>query len=286
MDSNMDIVWTALGICVLVGFVFYVLAQYWQRLLRAHSHTLRELTARVQALEEMEDPDFRQKVGESVPSPLEQVFLFSFRLSERFWTQTLAASPAEIAYIKANGKFLGSVKIERWRSHSVATVYEVLPQSSSAGWQSRSIDVYPGSGESVALWELPLAAAGHAAESGASLELRFGKEGLALLAQNGRFNDSRGNGGGPHREQNIFFQVPLDTARLAAYRQQDADEFVDGNGREGTRGAMRSSDSSLSIYEQHDEQLGVDWRLAVRDLERKEDWDRWKVWESWEVRRG
>ena len=280
----MDIVWTALGICVLVGFVFYVLAQYWQRLLRAHAHALRDLTARVHALEEMEDPDFRQKVGESVPSPLEQVFLFSFRLSERFWTQTLAASPAEIAYIKANGKFLGSVKIERWRSHSVATINEVLPQSSSAGWQSRSIDVYPGSGESVALWELPLAAGGQAAESGASLELRFGKDGLTLRAQHGRFNDSKGNGSGPHREENNFFQVPLDTARLAVYRKHDADE-ADGNGREGAHSSVRSKDSALSIYEQHDELLGVDWRLAVRDLERKEDWDRWKIWESWEVRR-
>jgi hypothetical protein len=282
----MDIVWTALGICVLVGFVFYVLAQYWQRLLRAHSHMLRDLTARVQALEEMEDPDFRQKVGESVPSPLEQVYTFSFRLSERFWTQTLAASPAEIAYIKANGKFLGSVKIERWRSHSVATVYEVLPQSSSAGWQSRSIDVYPGSEESVTLWELPLAApeGEQAAESGASLELRFGKDGLALRAQHGRFSDVRGNGSEPHREENVFFQVPLDTARLAVYRKHDADE-TEGNGQENSRGALRSPDSSLSIYEQHDELLGVDWRLAVRDLERKEDWDRWKIWESWEVRR-
>ena len=74
---DMDIIWTALGVCVLVGFVFYVLAQYWQRLLRAHSHALRDLTARVQALEEMEDPGFRQKVGESVPSPLEQVYTFT-----------------------------------------------------------------------------------------------------------------------------------------------------------------------------------------------------------------
>jgi hypothetical protein len=284
---DMDIIWTALGVCVLVGFVFYVLAQYWQRLLRAHSHALRDLTARVQALEEMEDPDFRQKVGESVPSPLEQVYTFSFRLSEQFWMQTLAASPAEIAYVKANGKFLGSVKIERWKSHSVATVYEVLPQSSSAGWQSRSIDVYPGSEESVTLWELSLAApeGEHANESGASLELRFGKDGLALRAQNGRFSDVRRNGSEPHREENVFFQVPLDTARLAVYRKQDLDE-PEGNGQEKSRGAIRSTDSSLSIYELHDEFLGVDWRLAVRDLERKEDWDKWKIWESWEVRRG
>ena len=283
---DMDIIWTALGVCVLVGFVFYVLAQYWQRLLRAHSHALRDLTARVQALEEMEDPNFRQKVGESVPSPLEEVYTFSFRLSERFWMQTLAASPAEIAYIKANGKFLGSVKIERWKSHSVATVYEVLPQSSSAGWQSRSIDVYPGSEESVTLWELSLAApeGEQTNESGASLELRFGKDGLALRAQHGRFNDARRNGTEPHREENVFFQVPLDTARLAVYRQHAFDD-AEGNGQEISRGPSRSTDSSLSIYEQHDESLGVDWRLAVRDLERKEDWDKWKIWESWEVRR-
>ncbi len=281
----MDIVWTALVICILVGLVFYLLAQYWHRLLRIHSRALRELTERVQALEEMEDPSFRQKVGDSVPSPLEQVYTFTFRLGERFWTETLAASPEEIAYIKANGKFLGSVKIERWRSHSVVTVYEVLPQSSSAGWQSRSIDVYPGAGEPATLWELPLSApvGDRSAEAAPNLELRFGENVLSLSAQHGRFGALQGNGSGMHHEGAVYFHVPLDTARLAVYRKQSGDDPAGDSS--DARPATRSSNSWLSFFEHHDESLGVDWRLTIRDLERKEDWDRWKSWGSWDVRR-
>ena len=76
----MDLVWTALGICVVVVFVFYILAQYWQRLLTQHSRAIRDLSARVQALEAMDDPALRQRISDSAPSPLEQVYTFGFRL--------------------------------------------------------------------------------------------------------------------------------------------------------------------------------------------------------------
>ncbi len=195
----MDIAWTALGICVVVGFVFYVLAKYWQRLLMSHSWSIKRLADRVQALEAIEDPDFRKRLSDSTPSPLEQVYTFSFRLSDRFWKDTLQATPEELAYVRSHGKFLGSIKIERWRGHSVVTVVELLPQSRSAGWQTRSIDLYPlgngyvtgdaplrlpGENSCVTLWELPLAAANEAniAEPPESLELRLEYDALVLRA--------------------------------------------------------------------------------------------------------
>jgi hypothetical protein len=47
----MEILWPALGIAVIVVFVFYVLAQHWQRLLRQQNLTVRRLFDRVQSLE-------------------------------------------------------------------------------------------------------------------------------------------------------------------------------------------------------------------------------------------
>lgn len=282
----MDLVWIALGICAVVGFVFYVLAQYWQRLLSHHTRALRDLTDRVQALEAMEDPEFRRKIGDSAPSPLEQVFTFSFRLSEQFWRETLGASPEEIAYVKAYGKFVGSVKIEHWRSHSVVTVYEVLPQSKSAEWESRSIDVYSGSGadsdEPVALWDLPLAPnANYAPEAAPALELRLVENALELRAMHGRFGSGQENGGAAHAAEHVFFFVPLDAARLADYRRSDADDPTEP----ADPAPVAQTGSSWIAYFAHpDERQGVDWQLCIRDLGRKEEWERWKIWEPWEVR--
>lgn len=52
----MEILWPALGIGVIVAFVFYVLAQHWHRVLRQQSFTIRRLHERVRDLEEMSDP--------------------------------------------------------------------------------------------------------------------------------------------------------------------------------------------------------------------------------------
>ncbi len=108
----MEIIWPTLGICVLVCFVFFVLVQHWQRVLRHQTWTIRRLNERVRLLEEVDDPEFRRKLGESAPSPLEQVFTFSFRLSDQFWRDTLHASEEDSSFIRAFGSFLGSVKIE------------------------------------------------------------------------------------------------------------------------------------------------------------------------------
>ena len=139
----MDILWVALAVCVIVGFVFVVLARHWQRLLVHQSWTIRRLTDRVASLEEVADPNFRRKLDESAPSPLERVYTFSFRVNDDFWRKTVKATPRQLQYIREHGNFLGSVKIEQWRSHNVVTVTEVLPQAKSATWQTRSFDVFP-----------------------------------------------------------------------------------------------------------------------------------------------
>ena len=122
----MEILWPTFGICVLVCFVFFVLVQHWQRVLRHQTWTIRRLNERVRNLEEVDDPEFRRRLGESVPSPLEQVFTFSFRLSDQFWRETLHATQETSSFIQAFGiSWFG--ENQRWRGHSVATITEVLP---------------------------------------------------------------------------------------------------------------------------------------------------------------
>jgi len=101
----MDILWMALAVCVIVGFVFVVLARHWQRLLVHQSWTIRRLTDRVAALEEIADPNFRRKLDESAPSPLERVYTFSFRVNDDFWRKTLKATPRQLQYIREHGNF-------------------------------------------------------------------------------------------------------------------------------------------------------------------------------------
>ena len=293
----MDIVWAALGICVVVGFVFYVLATYWQRLLMSHTWSIQRLADRVQALEAVEDPDFRRRLSDSTPAPLEQVYTFTFRLSDGFWKDTLQATPEEMAYVKSHGQFLGSIKIERWRGHSVVTVSELLPQNRSAGWQNRSIDLYPmgngyvmgdahpltrsGEKSAVTLWELPLAASGEVvAEPAGRLELRLEDNALVLCARNGRFGAGHGNGSGPAPDEKVFIIIPFDESKIAAYRTEDGLEDC-----EDSDGAPRPAGHWLALYAHQDESQGVAWQLCVRDLVKKAEWERWKVWERWETRR-
>ena len=282
----MDLVWIALGICAIVVFVFYVLAQYWQRLLTQHSRAIHDLAGRVQALEAMDDPALRQRLSDSAPSPLEQGYTFGFRLEERFWKESLQASPEEIAYVKTHGKFLGSVKIERWRSHSVVTVFEVLPQSKSADWNSRSIDVYSGSGsaaaEPVGLWELPLAAnADYAPEAAPALELRLAENAVELRAAHGRFDSAPGNSTKPQTVDYVFFRIPLDAAQLAEFRRPEAEDADRAGNSSQVPRPLHAGDSWITYFAHQDERLGVDWQLCIRDLGKKEEWERWKIWEPW-----
>ncbi|MHB8527412.1 MAG: hypothetical protein ACYDD2_14820 [Candidatus Acidiferrales bacterium] len=279
----MDILWTGLGISAVVAFVFYALASYWQRLLKNQSRAIRALFDRIEALEELDDPRFRKMVGESVPSPLEQVYVFSFRLSEHFWTETVGANNEQLRYIRENGKFLGSMKIERWRSHIAIAVTELLPQSQSAGWLTRTVDIYPTKGavSPVSLWELyaepPASSRGYAPAP--VLELRLENESLVLRAR--PTGPSLGIAGRvPSRdEESIIFDVPLDGDQLSPFRVSDED--ADGS----EQPASSKTESWLAFYRGNDEQRGVDWQLCVRDLNRKILCERWNIVEPWPARR-
>lgn len=288
----MDILWVALGICVVVVFVFYVLAQHWQRLLTRHAWTIRELTERLATLEEIANPELLRKLEESAAPPLEQVYTFRLCFSDRFWNETLRATPKEMAFVRSQGNLLGSVKIERWRSHRVVTIAEILPQSKSAGWQTRSLEVFPGSvpgdGHFVTLWELSLGAVndGPALAKTRSLELRLHDDSLTLCACQNRppageaTADSRAEG------EKILNIVPLDETRLARHRRRD--EATEAEGFElvpDPEKLARGQDSCVSFYTYQDERLGVEWQLCLRKLVPRDAGDRFEILESGEIRK-
>jgi hypothetical protein len=286
----MDMLWVALGISAVVGFVFYAMASYWGRLLKSHSKVIRFLTQRVEALEEMEDPRLRQRLGDSAPSPLEQVYIFSFRLGERFWPETIGATPEQMRYIREQGKFLGSAKIERWRSHITVTLTELLPQTQSAGWKTRTVDIYPmnGSSGSAVLWELYLEAPANTAERETHplLELRYEEELLVLRARGGRLPANRERMAAPENGGRVLFRVPLERELLSEYRVSEEESEIE-NGEDGaavSRGRQRK-DSWVTFYRHEDEKQGVDWQLCLRDLGRKAAWEQWRIVEPQQARR-
>lgn len=282
----MEIVWAALGISVIVVFVFYVLAQHWQRVLRQQSWTIGRLADRVRDLADMNDPEFRQRLSESAPVPLEQVFTLSFRFDDRFWRDALQTTEEDRKFIREFGSFVGSVKLERWRSHTVATVSEVLPDREAKGWQTRSLDYYPGApgnGDALTLWELSLSRPGPAAERPPSLELILLPDAMELRGHLWMPHEVSGNSGGNsrHSDDVVFFRVPLDTARLAEFRSQDPSESVEnGNGHMATAQPIASANSWQGFYSEQNEGLGIEWQLRLRDLGKKSDWERWKILES------
>jgi hypothetical protein len=283
----MEILWPALGIAIIVVFVFYVLAQYWQRLLRQQSWTIRRLFDRVQSLEEISDPEWRRKLGEAAPVPLEQVFTFSFRLSDRFWRDSARLNEDDQKFIREYGSFVGAVKLERWRSHTVATITEVLPDRKATGWQTRVLDFYSdpfkGSG-ALSLWELALARPGMSAERPPSLELLLRANALELRGR--LFSAAQGalgNGHGTAAEDGevIFFRVPLDTARLGEFRSHDPEDTTNnGNGSAAGGDQSVNGNSWQAFYSHQNDDLGLEWQLRLRDLTRKSEWERWKILES------
>jgi hypothetical protein len=274
----MEILWPTLGICVLVGFVFFVLAQHWQRLLRNQNLTIRRLTERVRTLGAIDDPEFRRRLEESSPSPLEQVFTFSLRLSDRFWRETLKTTAEDLSFIRSFGNFLGSVKIERWRGHTVAIISEVLPARQSAAWQTRSLDCYfdKSSGSEKLLWELPLARA-QSSERPPSLELALKERSIDLCAHllPPAMNNVSAKNAGPG--EIVFFRVPLDSAELAEFRSHDPLQSSD-NGE--APDPYRDRNFWRAFYSHSDEDAGFEWQLWVRDLTKKAEWERWKILDS------
>jgi hypothetical protein len=283
----MEILWPALGIAAIVVFVFYVLAQYWQRLLRQQNWTIRRLFERVQSLEELSDPEWRRKISEAAPVPLEQVFTFTFRLGDRFWRDAARLSEDNQRFVREYGSFVGAIKLERWRSHTVATITEVLADRKATGWQTRTLDCYSDpfkSGGAVSLWELALAPTGLAAERPPSLELVLRANSLELR---GRFLvpaqvvSDNGDGTAGEDGNTIFFRVPLDTARLAQFRSHDPAHVANnGHGNVASGDPSVNGDSWQAFYSQHNEEADFEWHLRLRDLTRKSEWERWKILES------
>ena len=290
----MEILWPALGIGAIVVFVFYVLAKHWQRLLRQQSWTIRRLIERVQSLEEMADPEFRRRLSEASPVPLEQVFTFSFRLGDRFWRDALRSTEEDQKFVREYGSFVGSVKLERWRSHTVATINEVLPDRKATGWQTRSLDFYSDpakGGDALTLWELALSRPGPTAERPPTLELLLRANSLELCGHLARVahgaNGTNGNGHGaaPGQDDVVFFRIPLDTALLAEFRSKDPahvtnDVANNGDANPHTDEMAAGANFWQACYCARNEELGFEWHLRLRDLTRKSEWERWKILES------
>jgi hypothetical protein len=279
-----DIVWPAIGICLIVCVVFYALAMHWHRILQHQSWMVRKLADRVQVLEEMRDPQFRRRVGENAPPPLEQVFTFSFRLSEHFWRTTLALTDEDWNFIRSCGSFVGSVKLECWRSHTVATITEVLPESKTARWETRSLDFYPDAGkaaDALTLWELRLSRPQNgSAVRPPSLALVLRQNALELC---GRFPEAKspevGVEVGADEEARIF-RVPLNVAELTEFRSQDPSDNSDGmNANSASNGFSAAASSWRAFYSHVDETMGFEWQLWSRDLAKKAEWEHWKILE-------
>jgi hypothetical protein len=283
----MEILWPALGIAVIVGFVFYVLAQHWQRVLRQQNWTVRRLFERVQSLEEMADPEWRRRLSDAAPVPLEQVFTLGFRLGDRFWRDALRSSEDDRKFIREYGSFVGAVKLERWRSHTVATITEVLPDRKATGWQTRTLHFYPDpakSSDALSLWELALSRPGLSAERPPSLELLLRANSLELRGHLiSAIPGPSGNGHSAAADDGdvTFFRVPLDAAQLAEFRSHDpADAGSNGNGDAANSEVSVNGNSWQAFYSHQDEELGIEWQLRLRDLTRKSEWERWRILET------
>jgi hypothetical protein len=291
--DGMDVLWAALGITLIVVFVFFVLAQYWQKLLRQHSRAIRQLAERVRTLEEVADPELRRRLGDAAPVPLEQVYTFSLRLGERFWRETIRASDADRQFIQEYGSFLASVKLERWRSHAVATVSEILPARKSAGLQTRTLDYYPNPAirdEGLLLWELALARPSAPGLRPPSLELFLCGDALELhgpLPSVPAESASNGHAERALEEETLLLRLPLDPDKLNEYRHddpgpEDAEDRADNGNANGAARPRRASSAGSwqAFYSCSYEKLGIEWELRLRDLSKKAEWERWHIWES------
>ncbi|MGH9739712.1 MAG: hypothetical protein ACRD4X_14175 [Candidatus Acidiferrales bacterium] len=289
----MEILWPTLGITLIVVFVFFVVAQHWSQLLQQQSRAIRQLSQRVQNLEDMADPELRRRLGDAAPVPLEQVFTFSLRLGERFWSQAVRATEDDRKYIHDYGTFLASVKLERWRSHTVVTIAEIVPARKSAGVQTRTLDYYPNAADcndALTLWELTLARPS-AGLRPPSLELLLRGDALELRAMLiPAVEKTNGNGHSDSATSDqaaVLLELPLDPAQLDEYRGNGFESAgeEDRGGTEGLNGTsngqpLNSASFWHAFYAGSDESLGIEWELHLRDLSKKVEWERWHTWES------
>lgn len=276
----MDILWAAMAICAIVSVVFYVLAISWQRTLRNQAAAIRTLVQRLEAFESMEDPVMRRKISELMPSPLEEVSILSFRLSDGFWRNTAGLTEAQIRHIHEQGTFVGSVKIETWRSHVTVTLRELPPHTQSSGWQTRTVDIYEtGSDAGTVLWELDLEPAlTLSTRRHATLELRYENKTVVLAMRHAMKQARTEIAKGENPEERIVFRIPLKTEQLVEFRMPETDR---GTGTEGGK----EEDTSVGSFAFQDEQQGVDWQLRLRSFERRISSGHWTIVEPRRTRR-
>lgn len=275
----MDILWAAMAICAIVSVVFYVLAISWQRMLRDHAGAIRGLAQRLDALETMEDPFLRRRITELIPSPLKEVCVFSFQLSDRFWRETAGLKEAQIRHILEQGTFVGSIKIEVWRSHVSITLRELPPRVKSAGWQTRTIDIYSmDSGTTTVLWELDLEPTVHPARKPAVLELRYENNAILLAMRHAAQEVWAEASRGETAQGKIIFRIPLEAEQLV-------DFHVAKTGVEAGIETATKEDASVASFAHQDERLGVGWQLRLHSFNSRISLERWTILESPRARR-
>jgi hypothetical protein len=117
---------------------------------------------------------------------------------------------------------------------------------------------------------------GHSNERPPSLELILKEKSvelcahlLPILGSNGHSNIS-----GPN--EIVFFRVPLNSEELAEFRSHDpVGNAPDGGGPEPSLNHA----FWRAFYSHRDEVAGFEWQLWVLDLNKKGEWDRWKILE-------
>jgi hypothetical protein len=280
----MDVGWLALILAVAIVFAFFTLVQHWQKVVRRQAWSIKRLSERVEELESISDPMFVQRLNEAAPMPLEQVFTFSLRLGDRFWSEALHATEDEREFVRAYGSFVGSVKLERWRSHTVATITEVLPEAKEARWQTRSLDLYSDPARATScwtLWELPLSRAGFSTAPPPSLGLQLRANSVELSAHlrpSPLGGPGYGDSDAAMLEDVVFLRVPLDAAQLAPYRTHDPAR--NGTGEASQHEFAAAGNSWQAFYFGRDETLGIEWQLRHDDLSKRSEWERWKILDS------
>jgi len=267
----MDILWAAMAICAIVSVVFYVLAISWQRTLRSQAGAIRMLGQRLETLETMEDPVMRRKIGDLMPSPLEEVCVLSFRMGSGFWLDTVGLTETQVRHIHEHGTFVGSIKIEIWRSHVTITLRELPPHTQSSSWQTRTVDIYEtGSGAGTVLWELDLEPTANVSmRKPAALELSYENRAIVLAIRYIPKENWPGASRGETAGERVVFRIPLDPEHLAEFRTPETAVHAGIEAQE--------EDASATSFAFQDERQDVDWHLRIHNFNGHMSSGKWAI---------
>jgi hypothetical protein len=73
-----------------------------------------------------------------------------------------------------------------------------------------------------------------------------------------------------------LLSTPLRASLLTQFRSHDPAERTNGNASTNGNGAG----TWRTYYAAENKSLGIEWQLRLVDLNRKVDWERWKILES------